>query len=115
MTEKERFLLWLLMKFDIYRYLMSNAMGRENGFEKSERHISLIKTYLSYKWEIDPYDGMIIEDTFDDIHTHTQSLTDHLDIQIGFPLDSHPNYDALAPLFFDKFVKLCEESFKQGL
>ena len=112
MTDREQLLLWLLMKHDIYRYLMVNSVGREDGAEKSTRHINLVKTMMSFINCVEPYDAMIIEDLFDGIHCATKELTDNLD-KMGLPLDrTTPDYDALANRFFDEFVRLSYEVAK---
>lgn len=109
MTSRERLLLYLLMEHDIYRYLISNSYGRENGVDKSNYHISLIKKMVAYIKCVTPYDQMIIEQPFESLHKYTRKLTDNLDKEIGFPLNEQPDYDQLVPLFFHRFIELCLE------
>lgn len=33
----------------------------------------------------------------------------HMDGVIGFPIIGNPNYEQLAPLFFNKFIDLCDQ------
>ena len=94
--------------FAVMRYLMSNTDGRLDGAEKSLRHMELCRFYTSVfsgDTDIDHVRHQH-EDLFQVIHTKTQELTDYLDEQIGFPLNGRPDYDALAPLFFDRFHAL---------
>lgn len=107
--------LWLLMQFDITRYLMANTSGRLSGGEKAEKHLSLCETYCKVKLASR---RMSIHDSFRDrsllmfIHDWSQSLTSYLDSAIGFPVDDpHPDYDKLSPKFFDKFIALCDEAW----
>ena len=88
--------------FAINRYLMSNADGRESGAEKAQRHHELCEFY------VDVFRGEDDEDQnwYWAAHTATQQLTDNLDTEIGFPLKGAPDYDKLAPLFFERFHAL---------
>lgn len=109
-------LMWLLMDFDINRYLMSNADGRQDGAEKAECHFRLCKTFLAgyFKCEIDS--AMSLHYTrFDMLHSATQELTDNLPDEIGFPLKGRPDYDKLAPLFFDKFLDIAYKSLEGSM
>ena len=99
----------MLMQFSIHRCLMSNAHGRWNGAEKSQRHIELCSIYLAVLHGTDQESAMTDHEIqFRAVHEKTQELTDALDEEIGFPLESRPDYDKLAPLFFDKFIELAE-------
>lgn len=106
-----RHALWLLMERDIGRYLLVNSHGRWDGAEKAMRHISLCTTYLSVALCC-PSDQVrtFNEDSFQKVHKKTQELTDHMDQIIGFPLESMPDFDALAPRFFNEFVRLAMEA-----
>lgn len=103
---------WLACDVAVHRYLMSNAHGRQSGAEKAERHAELCKFYVAAVRGINDVDLVRRhhEDDYDKVHTKTQELTDYLDEVIGFPLDSAPDYDVLAPLFFDKFHQLALEA-----
>lgn len=95
----------------INRYLMSNAHGRLDGAEKAQRHIQLCTFYVAAVRGVDDLDMVrrgleSHEDDFQAVHEATQALTDHLDEVIGFPLDDRPDYDALVPLFFERFHEL---------
>lgn len=103
------------LDFPIHRYLMSNADGREDGAEKALRHLEMCYFYLA------AYKGVSVDqarrdfiDEYSALHDHTQALTDSLDEQIGFPLKGRPDYDTLAPLFFERFHQLATE-FLAGL
>lgn len=98
---------WLLMAFFTNRYLMSNAHGRWDGAEKAEMHRRLTQ-YMVAAWrgDMDPEDVLMIDADYKRVHNATRELTDNLDEQIGFPLKSRPDYDKLAPLFFERFYAL---------
>lgn len=91
--------------FIIARYLMSNAHGRWNGAEKAQRHAELCAFYVACAFDLADESDVRRdhEDEFQAVHEATQALTSNLDEEIGFPLDSQPDYDALIPLFFERF------------
>lgn len=99
---------WLHLRFTIYRYLMTNAEGRWDGAEKALRHIELCTFYVGVVHGVRDTDEVRREheDDFQFVHTATQALTDNLDTEIGFPLTGRPDYDALAPKFFECFHEL---------
>ncbi|MGG2621628.1 hypothetical protein [Pseudomonas aeruginosa] len=103
---------WLFCQFPINRYLMSNAHGRQDGAEKAMRHIELCSFYVATVKGLNNTDMAIRlhEAEFRAVHDKTQELTDYLDEVIGFPLDSRPDYETLAPLFFEKFHALALEA-----
>lgn len=105
---------WLSLEFAVHRYLMSNAHGRWDGAEKAMRHIELATFYVAAVRGV-PRDEVRIEfdDDFKAVHDHTQTLTDNLDEAIGFPLEHDPDYDALAPKFFERFHALALEALEQ--
>ena len=93
--------------FAVMRYLMANAEGRLNGFEKAEKHRELCSFYVAVTHECDPVEAMSKHPgAYQAVHRETQKLTDYLDEAIGFPLHGRPDYDALAPLFFERFHAL---------
>ncbi len=105
---------WLLMQHSIHRYLMSNAHGRWNGAEKAMRHLELCKMYVAVICGGEIEDALPMhEDDFLAVHSKTQELTGSMDEAIGFPLESMPDYDALAPLFFEKFMDLARAAIAQ--
>jgi len=108
LPKQSRNLLWLLMEFDINRYLMSNADGRWDGSEKASRHRNLVNTYVTGVTGCDTDNCFDHIEYWEAIHRTTQALTSHLDEVIDFPLFGRPDYDALAPEFFDKFIELCD-------
>ena len=105
---------WLSLEFAIHRYLMSNAKGRWDGAEKAHRHIELTTFYVAAVRGVARDDvRMDFDDDFKAVHDHTQALTDNLDEVIGFPLETDPDYDTLAPKFFERFHALALEALEQ--
>ncbi|KVP39842.1 hypothetical protein [Burkholderia ubonensis] len=106
---------WLSMQHTIMRYLMSNAHGRWDGAEKAHRHDELCRFYVAAIRGVET-DRVRreYEDDYQLVHDHTQSLTSHLDETIGFPLESIPDYDCLAPKFFARFHELALEALGEG-
>lgn len=98
--------------FAMMRYLMSNAHGRQDGAEKALRHAELCIFYVAAVKGMKDTDLVrrFHEDAFKAVHKNTQKLTDNLDEEIGFPLESRPDYDELLPLFFEKFHALALEA-----
>lgn len=99
--------LWLALDHTIHRYLMSCAHGRWDGAEKATRHIQLCNHYVA------TFLGGTLEDAMSDheaawkaVHDGTQALTGYMDEVIGFPLETRPDYDVLAPKFFAEFHRL---------
>lgn len=94
--------------FAIHRYLMSNAEGRWNGAEKSMRHRELCQFYVAAIRGLGDPKTVLPEHeaAYTAVHEATQTLTDNLDEAIGFPLKGIPDYERLAPLFFEKFHTL---------
>ena len=102
---------WLSLEFSVHRYLMSNAKGRWNGAEKAHCHIELSTFYVAAVRGVSRDEvRMDFEDDFKAVHDRTQALTDNLDEVIGFPLESDPDYDTLAPKFFERFHALALEA-----
>jgi hypothetical protein len=119
-TDRINHLLWLLMKFDIHRYLMSNADGRWDGAEKAERHINLSYIYVASRHgtPIDlaariRFGEGIGKMLYSHIHDGTTPLTDYMDEVIGFPLEGRPEYDELAPKFFKEFIRLADIAYAE--
>jgi hypothetical protein len=104
--------LWLLMQFPIHRYLMSCAHGRWDGAEKATRHIELCSIVVAVEHGCINLDEARLEhlDDYRAVHESTQRLTDNMDEVIGFPLESDPDYDVLAPMFFDWFMRYAREA-----
>ncbi len=101
-----------LASFDIHRYLMANTHGRQDGFEKAQRHSDLCITFVSVILDI-PMEMVRREDyeeQYQNVHTATQKLTSHMDEEIGFPLKSQPDYYELEPKFFNKFYALARKA-----
>lgn len=117
LTDKQRFrhTCWMGMEFDIHRYLMANAEGRQDGAEKAFNHIRLCCFMIS-AYTLDPKDAVnSSHPLFKAVHTGTQVLTDFLDDEIGFPVRGEPKYDELAVKFFDRFFVLSIKAMKEAL
>lgn len=103
------------LDFAINRYLMANADGRADGAEKAQRHMEICSFYLAtFKGEDVERVCARFSTEYRALHDYTQQLTDYLDEQIGFPLKGMPDYDALVPLFFERFHALAMD-FLTGL
>lgn len=105
---------WLACQLNVHRYLMSNAQGRHDGAEKAQRHAALCCFYVAAIKGVDN-DELVrryFDFDFDVVHRTTQELTDNLDEAIGFPLNSTPDYEELAPLFFEKFHELALKALR---
>jgi hypothetical protein len=100
------------LQFAVHRYLQSNSKGRLNGVEKAEAHSQMCIFYVACKHGI--ADTFRVrrnhEDEYQLVHEATQSLTSYLDEQIGFPIHAVPDYDDLAPKFFDKFHQIATKA-----
>lgn len=103
-------LLWLLMEFDIHRYLIVNTRGRLDGYEKAMRHINLCAIFVA-SMKYCSIDRAKSYDEWKKVHDATQKLTDYMDKEIGFPIDSsdEADYDKLALKFFNRFIELAEK------
>ena len=113
LKNQNRHLLWMLMQFSIGRYLLSNTYGRLNGLEKSEKHIELSAIFIAAKTFSDT-DSAKNHENLMLIHDATTKLTDHLDKEIGFPINDQPeDYEELSRKFFDKFICLAEEAWNK--
>jgi len=96
------------MEFDIHRYLIANSHGVCDGAAKAHHHLNLCRMYVASKklCRTDEVDD--VSDYFESIHSSTQRLTDNMDTLIEFPIDSKPDYDELAPKFFEQFIILAD-------
>ena len=96
---------WLRLERTINQYLMANAHGRWDGALKAHAHREMCCFYLAVYLNCE--ESMVLrehDELFRDVHRATQDeLTDYLDEVIGFPRDSRPDYDTLAPKFFEVF------------
>lgn len=103
----------LHLEFAIHRYLMANAEGRCDGAEKALRHLEMSYFYAAAFKGITTEEARIHEhDAYMAVHDHTQTLTDNLDTEIGFPLTGRPDYGTLAPLFFERFHDLAMQAMR---
>lgn len=89
----------------ICRYLMSCSHGREDGAEKALRHGELCAFYVAAWFDLGDVDLVrrTFEDAYQEVHDATQVLTDNLDTEIGFPMNSRPELDEMWPKFFERF------------
>jgi len=110
-----------MMDFHIHRYLMVNTIGRLDGSEKADQHLRLSYIYVANRVGLVNPDGAFrveVNNTHGKmawriVHDATQELTDYMDEVIGFPLEEgvRPDYDELAPKFFDEFIRLADEAW----
>jgi hypothetical protein len=101
--------------FAVHRYLMANTHGRWDGAEKATRHRELCQFYAAVHLEVEPEDVELAGPMYAAIHEGTQALTDYLDEAIGFPLEGKPDYDLLAPLFFERFHTLAMAAAERNI
>jgi len=105
--------MWMLMEHSIVRYLLSKTHGRINGYEKAERHIDLSAIFIASR-RLCSIDRARSDENLMLIHDATTKLTDHLDTEIGFPLNDVPeDYEDLGRKFFNRFLELAEEAWKK--
>ena len=105
--------LWLASSFTVHRYLMSNAEGRWSGAEKAACHDELCCLYVAVFRGVEVDQVRVdLEADWMAVHDATQELTDHMDVVIGFPLKGVPDYEALAPKFFDHFHRLATHALR---
>jgi len=98
---------WIHTAWTIHRYLMSNAEGRWDGAEKALRHRELCQFYVAAVRGQEPDRVSSVDNSdYEAVHEGTRELTDYLDTAIGFPITGRPEYDDLAPRFFEKFHAL---------
>ncbi len=113
-AQGQRHALWLLTEDTIHQYLMSNAKGRWDGAQKAQAHITLCCFFIAVERRCRVEDVRVQhEATYQAVHRATQMLTDNLDEEIGFPLEEAPDYDRLAPLFFDRFEVLATQALRR--
>lgn len=108
-SEREKELLWKRLSFDIHRYLMANTFGREDGYEKAEKHIKISKEIAAFLLIL-PIDDIDIEvEIWMFVHDYLADiLTNKMDEVIGFPIDKPlygNDYNILAKKFFDVIIE----------
>ena len=112
-SKREKHLLWIILNFDIHRYILANSFERNDGAEKADRHIKISKMICHYIMS----DGGLytirnIEDEYpvgwQDIHDYLADiLTDRLDETIGMVLSrrmTHDEQDDCVRKFFDVII-----------
>jgi len=105
--------LWMLMEFHIHRYLISNTFDRLDGAGKGMHHQELCNIYIASVEFCEKDECFIHIEKLELIHEKTQELTSYMDEVIGFPIDSRPDYDDLAPKFFRKFIELADNALSE--
>jgi len=113
LTDREKWALRSLMRFDIVRYLLANTHGRLDGGERAERHINISKwlcRFILCKGD-ENYDPSEVLDSWKVVHDFLAIiLTDNMDVAIGFPVFERPDdYDGLA----DKFANVIFEHMEE--
>ena len=107
-TKREKILLYILLEFDIHRYLLANTYKRHDPSEKAEKHMKISSVLFSYifareynelkNWQI----MMKIHDCLAEI------LTNRLDEVIGFPIDKESceiDYHEFGKRFFNVIIE----------
>lgn len=104
---------WLHLDHAIHRYLLCNTEGRLDGAEKATQHLEMSYFYVAAVKGLDPEQVRLHErNAYMAVHDHTQLLTDNLDVEIGFPLTGRPDYEDLAPKFFERFHELAMQALR---
>ena len=107
-TKREKVLLYMMLEFDIHRYLLANTFGRLCGSEKAEYHIKISSVIFSYVFA-EQYNERRHWQPMMRIHNFlAEILTDRLDEEIGFPTDktsSEIDYDEFGKRFFNVIIK----------
>ena len=105
LTKREKFILFQALEFEIYRYLMSNTFGREDGIEKAERHLNISKILVSFIL-LKKYNEIKHFEIMHAVHDFlAEILTDRLDEVIDFPIDRRIyNYDEYVNDFFNVII-----------
>ncbi len=102
-TDRELFLLEEQLKYDVVRYLIVNTKGKEDGYERADRHIAISKTickFLLCRTHNLPYM---------EVHNYLTELTAFMDEQIGFPVNRTiygNEYDAFVEKFINKIKEM---------
>jgi hypothetical protein len=112
LTKREKWALWSLLEFPIYRYLMANAVQRLDAGEKAQRHIEISKIIANFIFTCED-NNYKVNNTWLIIHDYlAEVLTDRMDEVIGFPINTPlygNEFDLLAKKFFDIIVKHFEQ------
>ena len=110
LTQKERFMLFRAMEFEIHRYLLANTYDRLDGNEKYERHknISVILyEFLTCKKYHEIHDFPKMRNIHDYL---AEILTDRMDEVIEFPIyEKIYDYDELTKRFFEVIINNLDE------
>ena len=106
LNKREVWALKYIIIFHIYRYMMCNSKGREDGIEKAEEHIAISeKLAMFFLCEGEPREGIPrnVRSATMEIHNYlAEILTDRMDEVIGYPVNKQMYADDFA-LYSRKF------------
>lgn len=106
-TAREYYFLWQIMEQGITDYLV---FCTDNSFvdcrEKLDLCADFVKVYIGAVKMIPPNSVDIAGTDYMLVSNATRKLTDHIDTIIDFPREGKPDYEALSPKFFHKFLEL---------
>ena len=106
LTEREKFMLFQSLEFEIHRYLMANTFGREDGIEKAERHMNISRILVSFIL-CTKYIELKHFEIMHEVHDYlAEILTDRMDEVIDFPIDRRIyDYDEYVWKFFNVIIE----------
>ena len=116
LTKREKFMLFQALRFVIIRYLMSVTYGRQDGYERYERHAEMSGIIVSFiileKYTEHEHFWLMRE-----VHDYlAEILTDKLDEVIDFPIAERVyDYEEYAKKFFDVIITNIGELEKRVL
>ena len=107
-TKREKVLLYILLEFDIHRYLLANTHKRQDPVEKADRHMEISGIIFSYIFARE-YNELKDWQVMMQIHNYlAEILTNRLDEVIGFPIDKESceiDYHEFGKRFFNVIVE----------
>ena len=108
MTKREKLLLYILLEFDIHRYLLANTYKRHDPVEKADKHMEISGIIFSYIFARE-YNELKDWPVMMEIHNYlAEILTNRLDEVIGFPIDKESreiDYHEFGKRFFNVIVE----------
>lgn len=106
-TKREKLLLYMLLEFDIHRYLLTNTYKRHDTLEKADLHREISSIIFSFLFK-KQYNEIKDWKTMMRIHNFlAEILTNRLDEVIGFPIDKlscEIDYDDYGKRFFNVII-----------